>query len=256
MDNATPGMAEQLVLYMDGALSAAEKQAVEERLGTDAAFRAEYESLLQARAAIKLYGLKQQVGAVHKQMMDEMTPAVRRINPARKTFRYAMAVAASLVILIGGYMAYNFFTLSPDKVYSAHYHSYTLVNERGADSTGLTAEEKAYAEKKYKEVVRLHDEAAAPSVKEEFLCGTASMELGDDTKAIRCFNRVLELNQQNNRKTLNDETEYYLALSYIRNKDYDFALPLLEKIRDDNAHTYHNEVTSRLVRKVRMLKWR
>lgn len=256
MDNSTPNMSERLVLYMDGLLSGPDKTTVENWLGSDDAARNEYESLLQTRAAIQLFGLKQKVGAIHKEMMSEMGTPVRQIRSSKKILRYSMAVAASLVILIGGYLAYNFFTLSPDKVYSANYHTYTLVNERGSNGPELTPEEKSYTEKNYKQVITLHDAGINHSAKDEFLCGAAALELGDDPKAIQCFTKVLELNRQNNQQVLNDEAEYYLALSYIRNKDYDFALPLLENIRDDDAHKYHDQVSARLIRKVRMLKWR
>lgn len=256
MSNSTPDMSEQLVLYMDGALSGAGKKAVEDWLASSEAARAEYESLLQTREAVKLFGLRQKVSAVHKEMMEEKQPPVRKISSSRKIFRYTMAAAASIVLLIGGYMAYNFFTLTPDKVYSASYHTYTLSNERGPGEPEPGAIEKMYAAENYAEVIKLHDATAAPATKEEFLNGAAAMELGDDARAIKSFKTVLDLNKKNNQQVLNDEAEYYLALSYIRNKDYDFALPLLEKIRDDKEHKYNTEVSSPLIRKVRMLKWR
>jgi hypothetical protein len=53
-----------------------------------------------------------------------------------------------------------------------------------------------------------------------------------------------------------DEAEYYLALSYIRNRDYDLAIPILEKIKDHPIHIYHEKVDAKLIRKIKMLKWR
>lgn len=256
MNNSTPNMSEQLVLYIDGALAGADKQAVENWLATNEAARAEYNSLLQTREAVKLYGLRQKVSSIHKEMMTELQPPVKKMNSGRRIFRYTMAAAASLILLVGGYMVYNFFTLTPDKVYSANYHTYSLSNERGVNDPEPTAGEKAYAAKNYAEVIKLHDAAASKTTKEEFLCGAAAMELGDDPKAIKCFTEVIRLNKENNQLILNDEAEYYLALSYIRNKDYDFALPLLETIRDDKEHKYNSEVSTRLIRKVKMLKWR
>ncbi len=272
MDNSTHSMPEQLVLYLDGALAGAEKKAVEEWLASDAAAQAEYESLLQTRAAIRHYGLKQKVGSIHGQMMQEMQPGVRKIRPAfakatagkaKKILRYSMAAAASLILLVGGYMAYNFFTLSSAKVFSSNYRSYELTITRDGNTTGPTPVEKAYSEKNYKEVLRIHDAGEDKTPKGEFLCGTAALELKDNGKAIKCFNEVLDMNrsagtpsEQSTAAVLTDESEYYLALAYISNKDYDFALPLLRKIKDDEEHKYHSGISSRLIRQVKMLKWR
>jgi len=57
MDNSTHNITEKLVLYLDGALTEADKKAVEEWLASGAAAQAEYESLLQTRAVIRHYGL-------------------------------------------------------------------------------------------------------------------------------------------------------------------------------------------------------
>lgn len=256
MDNSTHGMSEKLVQYLDGELSGAEKAAVEQLLATDPSAQAGYESLLQARAAIKHYALKQKVSTLHSDMMEELLPNVRRITPAKKIFRYSMAVAASLVLLIGAYLAYNFLTLSSDKVFSANYRTYELGNVRDGNEPQSTPVEKAFSEKNYQEVLRIHDAGEDHTPKGEFLCGIAALELREDAKAIKCFNEVLDANRQNGQLGLNDEAEYYLSLSYIRNKDYDFALPLLNKIKSDTEHKYNKEISSGLIRKVKLLKWR
>ncbi|MGQ0740598.1 MAG: hypothetical protein ACT4OJ_16230 [Bacteroidota bacterium] len=256
MDNSTHNMSEQLVLYLDGALTGADKKAVEEWLASGATAQAEYESLLQTRAAIRHYGLKQKVGGIHGTMMEEMQPQLRKISQAKKILRYSMAAAASLILLIGGYMAYTFFTLSSGKVFSSNYRTYELSITRDDSNAGPTPAEKAYSEKNYKEVLRIHDAGEDKTAKGEFLCGTAALELKDNSKAIKCFNEVLDMNRQSATVALNDESEYYLALAYVSNKDYDFALPLLRKIKADEEHKYHSEISNRLIRQVKMLKWR
>ena len=52
------------------------------------------------------------------------------------------------------------------------------------------------------------------------------------------------------------ETEYYLFLSYIRDRDYNAALAIMEKIKNDPGHIYHKKVTSKLIRQVKLLRWR
>jgi tetratricopeptide (TPR) repeat protein len=245
-----------MVLYLDGALSGADKKVMEELMAADPALKAEFESLQQTRAAVRYYGLKQKVGSLHNRMMKEMQSPVKRMSPGKKFLRYSLATAASLVLLVGAYLAYNFFTLSPDKVFSANYSSFELSTLRDGDNADPTAVEKAFRELNYKEVLRIHDAGEDLTPKGEFLCGIAALELKDDTKAIKCFKEVLDAGVKTGQPVLVDEAEYYLSLGYIRNKDYDFALPILLKIKNEPEHKYNRAVSSRLIRKVKMLKWR
>ena len=255
MDNSTPDMSEKLVLYLDGELAGVEKENLEQQLAADKVLQYELDSLKETREAVKLYGLQQKVSVIHHQMMKELQPRIKKIGSAGKMIRYSIAVAAGLLLLIGGYMAYNFFTLTPDKVFASRYQSYELVTLRDGDGNETPAE-KAYREKNYKEVLRIHDAGEDGSPKGEFLCGSAALELKDNSKAIKCFKEVLDANKQSKKPVLNDEAEYYLSLGYIRNRDYDYALDIMNKIQDDAGHTYNKEITGKLIRQVKMLKWR
>ncbi len=255
MDNSTSEMAEKLVRYIDGELTSAEKENLEQQLASDKMLQNKLDSLKSTIKAIKLYGLKSKVSAIHHPMMEEMQAPVRKINPTRKIVRYSLGVAASLILLAGCYIAYNFLTLSPDKVFASRYQSYELVTVRDGN-TNETPVEKAYLEKNYKEVLRIHDAGEDHTPKGEFLCGAAALEVKDNSKAIKCFNEVLDANKQNPKPVLNDEAEYYLSLGYIRNKDYDYALPLLTKIQNDPNHIYNKKITDKLIRQVKILKRR
>jgi len=255
MDNSTPDMSEKLVLYLDGALTGPEKESLEQQLAADASLREQLDSLRSTREALKLYGLQQKVAGIHGKMMKQLQTPVIKIRSTRKTIRYAVAVAASLLLIISGYMAYNFFTLSPDKVFASRYQSYELVTVRDGGSME-TPVEKAYGEKNYKEVLRIHDAGLDHTQKGEFLCGVTALEVKDNAKAIKCFNEVLDANKQSSQRVLNDEAEYYLALAYVRNRDYDYALDILHKIREEPDHKYHTAVTPKFLRQVRMLKWK
>jgi tetratricopeptide (TPR) repeat protein len=255
MDNSTPDMSEKLVLYLDGELSGSEKNTLEQQLAADKTLQGELESLQSTREAVKFYGLKQKVASIHGQMMEELQAPVKEISSVRRMVRYSVAIAASLLLLVGGYWAYNFFTLSPDKVFASNYRSYELVTVRDGGNNETSAE-KAYKEKNYKEVIRIHDAGEDHTPKGEFLCGVSALELGDNSKAITCFKEVLDTNKQSLKALLTDETEYYLSLGYIRNKDYDFAIGLLNKIQNDPNHIYNEKVSNKLIRQVKMLKWR
>ncbi|MBK8301711.1 MAG: hypothetical protein IPK90_15055 [Chitinophagaceae bacterium] len=255
MDNSTYDNDENLVSFLEGGLNDIERKAIEQQLSVDMALKQKYDSLVLTRESIRYYGLQQQVASVHQQMLQEMVAPVRKINSPGKIIRYTIAIAASLVLIAGSYMAYNFFTLSSDKVFASNYQAYELVTVRDLN-TDETAIERAYREKKYKEVMRIHDAGEDLTIKGEYLCGTAALELKENVKAIDCFKKVLEENKKTGQSILNEEAEYYLSLTYIRTKEYDNALILLNKMHDDPGHLYNERITGKLLRQVKVLKRR
>jgi hypothetical protein len=253
MDNSANKIFEQLVSYLDGVLTEDDTETIEKRLAIDSVVLAEYESLVKTRAAIQHYGLKCKVAEVHKKMMVEIQQTVKQRGKTRRIIRYTMAAAASLVLLISGYVAYNSFTSSSDKIFTSNYHTYQLSVTRDVSDV-LTPVERAYGEKNYKEVLRIHDAKEDKTAKAEFLTGVASLELRNNSKAIKCFNEVIEMNTGAATPVLHDESEYYLALAYIKNKDYDYALTLLNKISENDEHKYRREISPKLIRQVQKLK--
>ncbi len=255
MDNSTPGMSEKLVEYLDGGLSGGDKQELEKQLAADAVLQQEYQNLLATRAAIKYHGLQQQVAGIHRQVMQKALSPVKPIASLKRKVKYSIAIAASILLLAGTYLVYNFYTLSPDKIFDSNYRAYELSTPRD-NNQPETPVEKAYRERDYAALIRSHDAGKDKTPGGEFLCGMAALELKANDKAISYFNKVISANLKASPKVLNDEAEYYLSLAYIRNEDYDYALELLRKIKEDPGHTYREKVTNKLIRQVRMLKWR
>ena len=256
MDNSTHDMSEKLVQYLDDELTGTEKESLDQLLETDKALQNELESLKETREAVRQFGLQQKVAGIHQEMMQEMQTPVLKIQSSRRVLRYSMAIAASLVLLIGGYLAWNFYTLSSNKVFAANYHSFDLSTMRDGDSAQVAPIEKAYREKNYKEVTKIGEQAGSLSAKEIFLVAMSYDEIANNSKAIEGYKKVIATDEASGTTIMKDEAEYYLALTYIRNKDFDFALELLRKINEDPNHTYHKQVTGKLIRQVKMLKWR
>jgi len=256
MDNSTNNMSEKLVQYLDDELAGSEKETFEQQLAADKNLYEELESLKVAREAVKIFGLQQKVSGIHQHMMLEIQGPDKKINPARRILRYSIAVAASVLLIVGGIVGYNFYTLSSNKVFASNYRPYELSTVRDGDTQQVSPVEKAYREKDYKKVVELQEQYNSILVKETFLAAMSYAELANNTKAIDGFKKVIAENENAGTSLFKDEAEYYLALTYISNKDYDFALDLLRKTRDNPNHLYHDKVTGKLIRQVKMLKWR
>jgi hypothetical protein len=255
MDNFTPYQPEKLVQYLDGDLTGSERDAMEQQLAADPSLRQEYESLLATRAAVRYYGLQQQVAAIHAEMMPAFKTPVRTLSGTRRMIRYSIAVAAGLLLLIGSYLAYQFYTLSSEKVFASNYRSFEAGVLRGDDTDPASGLEKLYEEKEYKAVTALRLDRAF-TAKEHFLRGMSFAELNNPAGAIEEYKKVLALNKTKGANLYIEDAEYFLALAYIRNKDYDFALDILHAISGNSAHLYHDRVNRKLIRQVKWLKWR
>ena len=261
MDDSTHHMSEQLVPYLDGELTGAAREMVEQQLAADKKLRDELESLKITREAVMIYGLQQKVSGIHQQMMPELKTPLKKMNPladgsVRRIIRYSIAVAASAVLIVGSIVGYNFYKLSSGKIFASHYRSYELGTVRDADSLLVSPVEKAYREKNYQKVTGLLSKKSSSTVKETFLAGLSYVELANNWDAIAMFNKVIAQNDSVQTNLFKDDAEYYLALTHIRNKDYDFAIDLLRRIKENPKHLYHEKVTAKLIRQVKLLKWR
>lgn len=251
MDNSTPGMEETLVRLLDGELSPEERSSVEQQLAADVLLQQQYDSLLATRAAIRHFGLHQQVSTIHRQMMDELNTPVKKISPVRKMIRYTSAIAAGVILLVGVFFTYQYFSLSPEKVFSANYQPFEISTVRG--TTTSQPVEDAYRRKDYAAVLRLYN-TAEPSIKTDFLAGAAALEMNDLQLAESRFSGVIEKNKAAQTTILLDEAEYYLSLTLIREHKYDAAIVLLEKIQRDSGHIYHDKVKDGLLKDVKRLR--
>ena len=254
MDNSTLPGNEWLVRYLDGELEGAELAAAEQKIAADPALQEELEGLKLAREAVRQYGLRSRVAAIHAEMTARQPATIRRISPARKVFRYGMAVAATIVLAAGIFLAYYFFNLSSDRVYADNYHSFELTTVRGQDNESPVIS--AFRSGKFAEVISIRKDEGDESGLHLFLSGVSHLQLNDAPSAISDLEKLMKFNKETGPRIFEDEADYYLAMAYIKNRDYDLALPLLEKMRDDERHTYHGEISRKLIRDVKLLKWR
>lgn len=250
MDNSTNDMSEKLLQYLDGELTVTERDDIERKLATDDSLRNEWENLKLARGIIQNYGLSQKVATIHNQMVEELRTPVRSIGRTRRFIRYSIAIAASILIVFLANMIYSSNSLSPAELFDRNYFTYELTTSRET-GTGETAIEKAYRAKEYTLVTKLAD--TATNIKAAFLAASAYMELKDDNKAIEKYKTVIAANDSEGTNMLKDESEYYMSLAYLRNKNYNHALELMQKIHNDSSHLYHNKITGKLIRDVKKL---
>ena len=178
-----------------------------------------------------------------------------RMNKVRRIVRYSVTVAASVLLIIVCIVGYNFYRLSSDRLFAENYSTYELTITRGEDDSTGSKIEKAYREKKYPEVIKLNANSVL-SVKDIFLTAMSFLEINDPSRAISNFQVVIADVKDDKNSELKDATEYYMALAYLKNNDYDQAIELMNAIHDSSSHLYTKKFSLKYIKRVKRLKWR
>jgi predicted negative regulator of RcsB-dependent stress response len=256
MDNSTL-YDEQLMRYVDGEMSDTEKAEFEKRLVSDRSLQESVENLLLSKEAVRSYGIKEKVAGIHQQMMKELkteTP-VKSISSFRRIIRYSVGVAASILLIFIGIEGYNFYNLSSDRLFTENYTSYDLITTRDGEDINETKIEKAYRNKDYNQVIKLNGNSILTQ-KDIFLTGMAYLETGDAARAASSFQVALIDMKEDENSVLKDAAEYYLALAYLKNRDYDQAIDMMNAIHNNPSHLYKDKFSGKYINRVKWLKWR
>lgn len=240
------------MLYLDGMLEPGQQAALEAQLDADPALKARWENLRLAREAVRQYGLRETVASIHR----ELQPGLRHgSSPMRRIIRYSLAAAATLLLIVGAVLGWNFYQLSPERVYRSAYQPYEISNTRdGGTAPGQI--ETAFRKADYAQVLKLSASQPELTTREQLLTGLACLELRQWAEAVTILSRTAGEAARRQESLLQQEAEYYRALALLRNGDIDFALEQLQQIYDNPAHAYHEKVNRKLLRRVRLLKWR
>lgn len=179
----------------------------------------------------------------------------KNIRKVRRVVRYIVATAASILLIFVVIEAYNFYQLSPASLFDESYTAYELPLTPGGYDSAQSKIEMAYRQKDYAEVIRIN-KSSVLSVKDIFLTGMSYLETNTLSKAISSYQVVIADERQDEPSDLKDAAEYYLALAYLKNSDYDLAIDLMSRIHNSPSHPYAKKFSWKYIRRVKRLKWR
>lgn len=192
---------------------------------------------MAAAKALQRFKVQQQVLLVHN---DFVQKAPRTITFNSMVIR----IAASVLLLVSGWFIYTYSTTNSTALYKKIYQPYHVVTDRG-DVDPLTHNiVNQFKAGNYAEVVKTYESLTISNNREKFLAGYASHQLGQYETSINLFNLILENNRQTNSRLYNDESEFYLALSYLKLNNVKSAFPFFKKISQGSNHTFHERVNS------------
>jgi tetratricopeptide (TPR) repeat protein len=244
----------QLIDHLDHSLRGEASAATQEMINNDPELIREWHTLQLAVDAIQDAGLYEDVGIVKEQWKIQQTATAKPTGGILRTItRNTAKIAAVLVVVGSGIAFFKYATISSGSLYDKYYSSYSLNTSRGtADEDAM---DKAYEARDWQKVISLFNPAKRTN-KTDFLTGMAGLELKKYDEAIEHFEQVLAANAQAGTDYFQDESQYYLAISWLAKDKVNEALPILEKIRADKNHLYHDKVEQMSFLDLRLVQYK
>ena len=238
-----------LIQYLDGELEGEALQSIKNRIAAEPVLLEELENLRIAREAVSIYGLRKQIQGIHPDMMRELK---EKTKPAvtRMIFQYSIRIAAVLIIMFGISALYQYYTSSPEKLFSEKYQAFELRETRSAQTNHL---EELYKAGNMDSVTARFSSLKNPLPEDYFLAGNAYLNSQQPAKAIETFINLQQLNKTSNQHMFEEDVEFYLALAYLDYGQPALALPILEKIHADQSHPYNRQVGNWFLLKLKRL---
>jgi tetratricopeptide (TPR) repeat protein len=219
--------------------------------GNDAETLQELSYLRVAVDAVKDAGLHEKVSVVRASWKEAIKPSggvVRSIN------RYSLRAAAIILIVASSTAIYKYASVSSNGLYDRYYSSYSLHTTRGEGAARPI--EQAYEARDWQTVISLAATAKQGDNQTDFLAGIAGLELKKYDDAITHFEQVIAVNAHAGTTYYQDEAEYYLAISWLAMKNVNEAMPILEKIKADPQHKYHDRVAKMSFFDLRLVQYK
>ena len=254
-----------MIDHLDENLRGRTTATLEEIIGNDPEAEKEWNYLCLAVDTVKDAGLKKQVAAARAAWKAELETAttnadyhtaVLRSIPAtadatngstntgntrvRTIYRQSLRAAAMILIITSSAAIYKYVSVSSGSLYDRYYNGYNVNTSRGAGDTDPIVE--AYNAKDWTTVRNLAATAKTRTNQTDFLAGMACLEQKQYSDAISHFEQIIAVNTHAGTDNYQDEAEYYLAISWLAHRSVNEAMPILEKIRGDQQHKFHDKV--------------
>ena len=259
----TPEETRKMIDHLDESRAGRPSPSLEQLIDQDPQAAQEWYYLNLAVDAVRNAGLHEQVAIIKENLRKEQNapakpayteeyiavpanqptrPAAKRSSGAivRSISRYSLRAAAFILIISSSTVLYKYLTVSSSSLYERYFGAYNLNTSRGETTESPIVQ--AYNTKDWNKVIALAGAASAKDNQVEFLAGMADLQLNRCDDAITHFEQVIAANAQAATDFYQDEAEYYLAISWLACKKVNQAMPILEKIKADPHHQYHQKV--------------
>lgn len=232
---------ELLTRYLDGELEPAEIEAANELLNSNEAAQQELSRIRSTQQAVKLTGLKYQIQqAVAK---EKAAAPVVTMQP-RKSYLKWVSIAAMILLVAG--VGYQYASINENSIFQDANIEYKTVVTRGDAQDKLVA---LFSSHDYESYLSAYKATNDKTTEDQLMAGIALMNLGNTSASIETLEPLTK-----GVSVEKDAAEYYLALNYLKNKEFEKALQLLEAINANQEHGYHSKVGNWLIQKIKIAR--
>ncbi len=237
---------ELLDKYLDGKLTNEERKDLELRITEDEVLKGELEVLQISRDAIRAVGIKNNVKRLHQELITEIRGEEKKVVPINRNnrfIRWTTGVAASLLLIVASFVAYQYATVDPDKIYAQQFLSYELPVTRSSETT-MSVIDASYLSGDYTQVIQHFNTSAQKSNRDYFLAAMSYLYTEEFDKAVALFQILVDKNNNApGEKYFEQETDFYLALAYLKVDEIAKCKELFAKIKANSKHLYHQNIT-------------
>lgn len=252
-DNSTYDEMDLLIRYMDGEVDAEEKAATERMLQENSLLQERYENLLAAKEAIRSKGLRERVQALHQQFNGQHQQETAKV--VKPSFgKTLLRIAAIFILVLAGYFTYEYSSTNNETLYAENFVSYEIPVARGSEQADNI--DALYTAKNYTAVIGAINAKPVKTQKDYFLKAQSYLQTNNAVAAIAAFKLIEEMNMQSNEKYFEQETDYYLALAYIKANDIENAKRQLAKITANKQHLFYSKAKEISDTKLMILEWK
>ena len=214
--------------YFDEGLSEPESANFERRLKTDDNFRTLVEQEKYIVGAIRMQGLKDELGFLKRMEAGLNDPKIEmRATSNRRWYVLAAAVIALVIVARFALMP----SVSSEDLYKENFRPYLNVFEptvRGkAEATDRTEAFNTYDRHDYERAASMFKTILQnkPDAEVLLLLGNCNLILGNTSEAIQNFSQL-----SSESKELSVQAKWFLSLAYLKDGDEAHAVPLLKEL--------------------------
>jgi hypothetical protein len=207
-----------------------------------------------APGRVPLFKKKGSAAASLHAIREKINTYFQKLKPVRSFpgMRITTAVFAVLVLLLFFWKGYVLYQMSPDELFDKMYVPFSTGSNTGTQPPAKYGIEQYYAAGNYVAATLQSKKQLQLTEKEKLLTGLAYLHRQDYSKAIKW----LEPASNNFKSPYRQQAEFYLALTYLKNEDYDHSIETMEHIAYMPTHPYHNRISKSIISVVKLLKWR
>lgn len=246
---------DRLDRYLNHELPPDQRAELERDLRHDPQLQQLLDDLTLSQRAVQIGTIRAEVKEAHREFMDqfrnkptdeETTTTEVKVIPLnsrpRQHLGWALRIAASVLLILVGFAAYQLTTINGRSLYVGNFVGYELTSTRGTDAPPSVLESR-YRSGDFAGVVQQGDTLTRKTVPDLFLNAVAHLQLNQYKPAIGLLEQARKANQLLITPYFKPEIDYYQAMAYLGDNNYDKALQLLEQIQQDDQHPYHNFVS-------------